>query len=205
MDSHFGHPDLAADKRRCRAAAIEVRARAHNVAGTTAGVRLAEIGLGFLTMGPVVVAGFTPFNDEIDVLPLIARLAGEGWRTALPVVLGRNLPLLFRAWAPGEPTVAGAWSIPVPLATSAEVEPDVLLVPMLAFDGAGFRLGYGGGFYDRTLSALRAVKPVIAVGVAFAAQEVEQVPRGRHDEPLDWILTEEGPKRPAAEMSSSCG
>ena len=146
-------------------------------------------------------------------MPLIARLAGEGWRTALPVVVGRNLPLVFRAWALGEPTMAGRWSIAMPLATAAEVEPDVLLVPMLAFDAAGFRLGYGGGFYDRTLAALRAVKPVIAVGVAFAAQEVAEVPRGRHDEPLDWILTEAGPKRPAAAppaapsaaFSRSCG
>jgi 5-formyltetrahydrofolate cyclo-ligase len=196
--------DMAAAKRRCRKAASEARARAHAEAGATAGPELAGIGLDFLGMEPAIVSGFRPFADEVDVLPLMARLAGTGWRTALPVVVGRDKPLVFRAWAPGEPTVAGAWSIQVPPDSEPEVEPDVLLVPMLAFDGAGFRLGYGGGFYDRTLSRLRAVKPVIAVGVAFAAQEMAQVPREAHDEPLDWILTEHGARRPAATVGP-CG
>lgn len=197
--------DPAAAKRRCRAAAGEARARAQAAAGAAAGPKLAAIGLGFLDMEPATVSGFKPFADEVDVLPLMARLAGEGWRTALPVVAGRDKPLMFRAWAPGEPTVAGAWSIPVPPESAPEVQPDVLLVPMLAFDRGGFRLGYGGGFYDRTLSALRAVKPVIAVGVAFAGQEMAEVPREAHDEPLDWILTEHGPIRPAEPPVSSCG
>ena len=179
------------------------RGRAHALAGATVGPELAAIGLDFLDLEPgLVVSGFTPFLNEIDVLPLMARLAGEGWRTALPVVAGRDRPLVFRAWAPGEPTVAGAWSIPVPPDSAPEVEPDVLLVPMLAFDRSGFRLGYGGGFYDRTLSALRAAKPVVAVGVAFAGQEMAEVPREAHDEPLDWILTEHGPSRP---QGAPCG
>jgi len=170
-----------------------------------AGPKLAAAGLDFLRLEPRTISGFKSFSDEIDVMPLMARLAREGWRTALPVVMGRGRPLMFRAWAPGEPTVAGAWSIPVPLETAPELEPDVLLVPMLAFDGAGFRLGYGGGFYDRTLAALRAKKPVVAVGVAYAAQEVAELPHGFYDEPLDWILTELGAKRPAASLSPSCG
>jgi 5-formyltetrahydrofolate cyclo-ligase len=205
MHNPFPPDELAAAKRRCRTAASEARARAHAAAGATAGVKLAEVGLDFLGMEPAVVSGFMPFADEIDVMPLMARLAGENWCTALPVVVGRDRPLVFRAWAPGEPTVAGAWSIPVPPDSAPEVEPDVLLVPMLAFDGAGYRLGYGGGFYDRSLAALRAVRPVVAVGVAFAGQELAQVPRGPHDEPLDWILTENGPKRPAATSVRSCG
>ncbi|HUF44987.1 MAG TPA: 5-formyltetrahydrofolate cyclo-ligase, partial [Aestuariivirgaceae bacterium] len=127
----------------------------------------------------------------------------------LPVVVARGQPLVFRAWAPGNPTVAGIWSIPVPLESAPELEPDVLIVPMLAFDGEGYRLGYGGGFYDRTLARLRAIKPVVAVGAAFAGQEVAQVPRGPHDEPLDWIVTEHGPKRPAKRPAGtparSCG
>jgi 5-formyltetrahydrofolate cyclo-ligase len=187
-----------AAKRRCRAAASQARARAQGAAGAAAGAMLAAVGLEFLGLKPATVSGFRPFADEIDVLPLMARLAAEGWRTALPVVAGRAKPLVFRAWAPGEPTVAGAWSIPVPPDSAPEVRPDVLLVPMLAFDRAGFRLGYGGGFYDRTLSALRASKPVVAVGVAFAGQEIPEVPREAHDEPLDWILTEHGAIR-------SCG
>jgi 5-formyltetrahydrofolate cyclo-ligase len=194
MHEPLASDDLAADKRRCRVAAAGIRALAHASVGAKAGARLAATGLDFLGHEPRVVSGFKSFADEIDVMPLMARLAGQGWRTALPVVVGRGRPLLFRAWVPGEPTVAGAWSIPVPLDTAAELEPDVLLVPMLAFDGAGYRLGYGGGFYDRTLSGLRAGKPVVAVGVAYAAQEVAEVPRGRHDEPLDWLLTEDGPR-----------
>ena len=194
MHNPLASDDLAADKRRCRVAAAGIRALAHASVGAKAGTRLAATGLDFLGLEPRVVSGFKSFADEIDVMPLMARLAGKGWRTALPVVVGRGRPLLFRAWAPGEPTVAGAMSIPVPLDTAPELEPDVLLVPMLAFDGQGFRLGYGGGFYDRTLAGLRASKPVVAVGVAFAAQEVAKLPRGRHDEPLDWILTEDGPR-----------
>ena len=196
MHTPLPSDDPAAAKRRCRAAAAEARARAQRAAGAAAGPKLAAIGLEFLGLEPATVSGFKPFADEIDVLPLMARLAAEGWRTALPVVMCRSKPLVFRAWAPGEPTVAGAWSIPVPPDSALEVRPDVLLVPMLAFDRAGFRLGYGGGFYDRTLSALRATRPVIAVGVAFADQEMAEVPREAHDEPLDWILTEHGPSRP---------
>jgi 5-formyltetrahydrofolate cyclo-ligase len=199
-------PDLADRKRACRAAALEARARAHALAGATAGAKLAAGGLDFLGLGPgLAVSGFCSFGNEIDVVPLMVRLAGKGWRIALPVVIGRGRPLVFRAWAPGEPTVAGVWSIPVPLESAPEIEPDVLIVPMLAFDAAGYRLGYGGGFYDRTLSRLRAIKPVVAVGVAFAGQEVAHVPHGDHDEPLDWILTENGASRPAAGSVRTCG
>jgi 5-formyltetrahydrofolate cyclo-ligase len=196
MHSPLPPDDPAAAKRRCRAIAAEARARAQAAAGAAAGVQLAAIGLGFLGLEPATVSGFKPFADEIDVLPLMARLAAEGWRTALPVVVGRARPLVFRAWSPGEPTFPGVWSIPVPPESAPEVRPDVLLVPMLAFDRSGFRLGYGGGFYDRTLSALRASKPIVAVGVAFSGQELPEVPREAHDEPLDWILTEHGPSRP---------
>ena len=108
----------------------------------------------------------------------------------MPVVMGERLPLTFRAWAPGEPTQPGIWNIPVPLETAPELLPDVLLVPMLAFDRQGYRLGYGGGFYDRTLIKLCALKPIIAIGVAYADQEVEEVPRGPHDQLLDYIMTE---------------
>jgi hypothetical protein len=101
--------------------------------------------------------------------------------------------------------VSDVWSIPVPVNSAPEIEPDVLIVPMLAFDSAGYRLGYGGGVYDRTLGRLRATKPVVAVDAAFAGQEVAHVPRGCHDEPLDWILTEHGAKRPVAGLGRSCG
>jgi 5-formyltetrahydrofolate cyclo-ligase len=189
--------EILAAKRQCRAAALEARARAHAQSALTAPARLQAFGLDFLDVPPgLAVSGFMPFRDEINVLPLFARLAAEGWVTAMPVVVGPGLPLRFRVWAPGDPTVPGPWSIPVPPEDAPEVEPDVVLVPMLAFDKTGHRLGYGGGYYDRSLARLRALKPVIALGVAYAAQAFPEVPVAPYDEPLDWILTEEGPMRP---------
>lgn len=136
------------------------------------------------------VSAFFPYLDEIDTRPLLGKLAGEGWTTALPIVIKLGEPLKFRRWLPGEPTVPGKWDIPRPPDSSPEVEPDVLLVPLLAFDRAGYRLGYGGGFYDRTLALLRARKKIVAIGVAYAAQEVDAVPHDGHDQPLDFVMTE---------------
>jgi 5-formyltetrahydrofolate cyclo-ligase len=137
-----------------------------------------------------VVSGFFPYQSEIDVRTLLGKLAGEGWTTCLPVVVAKDQPLIFRRWYPGELTVSGKWGIAVPAPESPELEPDVLLVPMLAFDRTGYRLGYGGGFYDRTLAKLRAVKPIIAIGVAYAAQEMPEVPHDHTDQRLDYIMTE---------------
>lgn len=190
-------PDLVALKKQARADAAGRRARAHAEAAASAGLALAQGGLAFAGVPPgATVAGFLACRTEIDVVPLMARLVGEGASTALPVVAGKGRPLVFRRWRPGEPLEAAHFGIEVPPATADEVEPDVLLVPMLAFDRQGYRLGYGGGFYDRTLERLRAKKPVIAIGVAFAGQEVDEVVRGPHDQPLDVILTERGVIRP---------
>ena len=136
------------------------------------------------------ISGFHPYQSEIDVRPLLGMLAGQGWTTALPVIMAKGQPLEFRRWLPGEPTSPGHWGILRPSDDAPVVEPDVLLVPMLAFDRKGFRLGYGGGYYDRTLEKLRALKKATAIGVAYAAQEVDAVPRGPHDQPLDFIMTE---------------
>jgi len=188
--------DLADDKRRARSEAAKRRAAAHPLLHEAAGPALAERGLPFVREARhQIVSGFFPYKSEISLLPLLARLHGEGWVTAMPVVVGEGLPLVFRAWAPGEATVPGIWDIPVPLDTAQEVLPDVLLVPMLAFDRQGYRLGYGGGFYDRTLEKLRKLKEVTAIGVAYAAQEMAEVPRGPHDQPLDWIMTEKATTR----------
>ncbi len=194
---HQATPASLSDKKKeARKVAAVVRQKAHQADLGGAGAALAMLGLDFLNLAPgAVVSGFLPYQSEIDVKPLLARLAAAGFLTALPVVTGRNQPLLFRLWRPGEPTEAGAWNIPVPLDTAATTVPDVLLVPMLAFDSGGYQLGYGGGFYDRTLERLRSERPVIAVGVAYAEQEVHHVPRDAHDQPLDWILTEMGARK----------
>jgi 5-formyltetrahydrofolate cyclo-ligase len=130
---------------------------------------------------------------EIAPAALLARLAGEGHGTCLPVVTPLGNPLIFRMWQPGDELVARVWGILEPADTAPVVEPDVLLVPLLAFDRHGGRLGYGGGYYDRTIARLRSVKSVIIIGLAFGAQELEQVPCDVHDERLDWVLTEDGP------------
>jgi 5-formyltetrahydrofolate cyclo-ligase len=137
-----------------------------------------------------IVSGFMPLKSEINPLPLMRKLAETGARLALPVVAGRRKPLTMRAWAWGEPLVPGVWGIREPSPQAPQVDPNILLVPLLAFDRSGYRIGYGAGYYDLTLTQLRAKKPIAAVGIAFAAQEVETVPRTPFDARLDLVLTE---------------
>ncbi len=139
-----------------------------------------------------IVSGYMPLKSEINPLPLMRKLADAGASFALPVVAGRGKPLIMRAWIWGEPLIAGVWGIREPPPAAPEVDPDILLVPLLAFDRAGYRIGYGAGYYDLTLAHLRAKKPITAVGLAFAAQEIETVPRTAFDAPLDLVLTEAG-------------
>jgi 5-formyltetrahydrofolate cyclo-ligase len=142
-----------------------------------------------------VVSAFASMPDELNVWPLLRRLHGAGVPLALPVVVAKGQPLVFRAWTPGDAMDKGVWDIPEPKADKAAVEPDILLVPLLAFDAHGGRLGYGGGFYDRTLAGLRARKPVTAVGLAYDEQRVDAVPHLDYDQRLDWVLTPSGPIR----------
>jgi len=134
-----------------------------------------------------VVSVFLPILDEPDTLPLIASLCENNIRTALPVTGPRAQPLRFLAW-----TVHGRFGTREPAPTASEILPDVLFVPLAAFDRGGFRLGYGAGYYDSTLAALRRSKPVLAVGVGFSVQEVDAVPTEPHDERLDAVVTEHG-------------
>ncbi len=137
-----------------------------------------------------VVSGFMPLKSEISPLPLMQRLAEQGARLALPRIVGRGQPLSMREWGFGAPLDRGQWGIREPKPRAPEVDPDILLVPLLAFDRAGYRIGYGAGYYDMTISRLRRVKPVTAVGIAFAAQEVAKVPMTERDARLDLVLTE---------------
>lgn len=135
-----------------------------------------------------VVAGYWPMGDEMDVRPLLDALAERGNVLALPVTPPRGRPLLFRRWQPGEALRPGPLGTAFP-AEGDEVRPDWLLVPLLAFDRAGRRLGYGGGYYDRTLAALPSA---VAIGCAHAVQEMPEVPAGSHDVRLAWVATEAG-------------
>ncbi|WP_395697878.1 5-formyltetrahydrofolate cyclo-ligase [Methylocella sp.] len=139
---------------------------------------------------PGVVSAYFSLRDEASTALLLERLAADGARTALPITGRRGTPLVFRLWRPGDPLVEGKMGIAEPAPEAPEVAPDLLFVPLAAFDRAGHRIGYGAGFYDRTLAGLRAVKPIVAVGVAYASQEAAKIPHEDHDEPLDFVLTE---------------
>jgi 5-formyltetrahydrofolate cyclo-ligase len=138
----------------------------------------------------VIVSGFMPLKSEISPLPLMRKLAEEGARLALPAIADRGKALIMRAWEFGAPLDRGQWGIREPTPAAAEVEPDILLVPLLAFDRAGHRIGYGAGYYDLTITQLRARRAVVAVGLAFAIQEVAAVPATPRDARLDLVLTE---------------
>lgn len=138
----------------------------------------------------VVVSGYSPLKFEISPLPLLRRCADAGAKLALPVVQGRGTPLIMRAWAFGQTLGSGVWGIREPKPEAPEVFPDILIVPLLLFDRAGYRLGYGAGYYDMTITRLRAMKPVTAIGIAFAAQEIAEVPTTPRDARLDLVLTE---------------
>jgi len=184
--------DIAAEKKRLRALALGRRA------GMGAGVREAAsrvaAGHALAALGPVAgrtVAAFAPFRDEIDTAPLTTALRRAGARLALPVIVGRGHPLIFRLWdAAASLTPAGAYGIPEPGPEAPEVIPDVVLVPLAAFDRRGYRIGYGAGFYDRTLHLLRQNNTILTLGFAFACQEVEAVPIESHDEAVDMMITE---------------
>ena len=186
--------DIAAEKSAMRALARKRRAAACERHGGGAAHAMAQHGLDVLAPATgAAISGFSAINDEIDPLPLLLRLHAQGHLLALPAMQGKGRPLLFRAWQPGDQMAPAVWGISEPLATRAVMAPDIVLVPLLAFDAAGFRLGYGGGFYDRTLAQLRALKPVVAVGIGYDEQRVDAVPHLDYDQPLDWVLTPSGP------------
>lgn len=145
-----------------------------------------------------VVSGYWPLGDEIDPRPLMAALAGRGHPLALPAIRAACQPLDFRTWRPGDALRPAGFGTQEPLAEAPMVQPEVLLVPLLAFDAAGYRLGYGGGFYDRSLALARRAGDILAVGLAFAAQQVAAVPREATDQRLDLVATERGLITPAA-------
>ncbi|MBN8955887.1 MAG: 5-formyltetrahydrofolate cyclo-ligase [Rhizobiales bacterium] len=137
-----------------------------------------------------IVSGFSPIRTEINPLPLMRRCAEQGAILALPAIAGRGRPLAMRVWEKDVPLVRGQWGIREPRAEAPEVIPDIMIVPLATFDRRGNRIGYGAGYYDMTIAAARAHKPAVAIGLAFATQESEDVPAFPHDQPLDFVLTE---------------
>lgn len=138
----------------------------------------------------LTISVYYPMKDELDTEPLVAALIERGMAIALPVVETKKAPLVFRRYAPGDELGPGSYGELVPNKSAAAVTPDILVVPLLGFTRAGARLGYGGGYYDRTLKSLRKSHKILAVGYAYGAQEVDALPLTPLDQPLDWIVTE---------------
>src|SRR5215471_7629181 len=188
-DSDQSPEQLKATLRRTAMAHRDVLTPAERMLAASA---IAERELPLEVTPGTVVSGFSPLKSEISPLPLLRRLADAGASLALPVVVGRGQPLVMRAWSFGAPLVSGVWGIREPPADAPELFPDILIVPLLAFDRRGHRIGYGAGYYDMTISGLRAMKPVLAIGLAFAVQEIAAVPATPRDARLDLVLTERG-------------
>ncbi len=185
-----GAADLAASKRALRRSARAARAAAAAAGQQVPAALCAQFLSAFAPEPGTVVSGYWPMADEIDLRPLLRALGEAGCRLALPVLAGAGLPLEFRAWAPGDTLLPAALGTQEPLPDKPLLEPQMLLVPLLAFDGEGYRLGYGGGFYDRSLALLRGRSDILAVGLAYAAQQVAAVPHDGNDQRLDAVVTE---------------
>jgi len=173
-----------------RAAALAARDALTLEQRAAAARAVAERGLPIEITRGMIVSGYSPIRSEIDPAPLMRALAVEGAQLALPAVMARGKSLAFRAWSPSDRLMLGPLGILEPSPAATELIPDIMLVPLAAFDRAGHRIGYGAGHYDYTLAHLRKLKHIIAVGLAFAAQEIEAVPALSHDVALDYVLTE---------------
>ena len=173
-----------------RAAALAARDALSEQGRAAAAQAVAARGLPIEIARGAVVSGYSPIRSEIDPIPLMRTLAAKGARLALPAVMARGKSLAFRAWSPDDRLMLGPLGILEPSPAATEVVPDSMLVPLAAFDRLGHRIGYGAGHYDYTLAHLRKAKAITAIGVAFAAQEIETVPALSHDVALDYVLTE---------------
>ena len=173
-----------------RAAALAKREALSDEQRAAAAQAMAMRGLPFTIEPGMVVSGYSPIRSEIDPAPLMRKLAGQGAKLALPAVLSRGKSLAFRAWSPDDRLMLGPLGIPEPSTAAQELVPDIMLVPLAAFDRQGHRIGYGAGHYDYTLAHLRKTKTITAVGAAFAVQEIKAIPALPHDVALDYVLTE---------------
>src|SRR5258705_7090732 len=173
-----------------RAAALAKRDALSDEDRAAAAEAMATRKLPFEIAPGMIVSGYSPIRNEIDPVPLMRKLAAQGAKLALPAVMARGKSLAFRAWSPDDRLMLGALGIPEPSPAAAEVIPDIMLVPLAAFDRQGHRIGYGAGHYDYTFAHLRKSKAVMGIGLAFAVQEIETVPALSHDVALDYVLTE---------------
>ena len=183
-------PPTDQSKADLRAAALAARDALSGEHRAAAAQAIAGRGLPFEITHGAVVAGYSPIRSEVDPAPLMRKLAAQGAQLALPVITARGQSLRFRVWSADDRLLQGPLGILEPSPAAAEITPDIVLVPLAAFDRAGHRIGYGAGHYDRTLAQLHKSKGFTAIGLAFAAQQVKTVPALQHDVALDYVLTE---------------
>jgi 5-formyltetrahydrofolate cyclo-ligase len=183
----MSNPPSKADLRTAALAKRDALSGEHRAAAAQA---VAARGLPVDIKPGTVIAGYSAIRSEIDPMPLMRELAARGAHLALPVIAARGQSLRFRAWFPGDRLQQGPLGILEPSPAATEVVPGIVLVPLAAFDRSGHRIGYGAGHYDRTLAQLHKAKGFAAIGLAFAAQEVQTVPALQHDVALDYVLTE---------------
>jgi 5-formyltetrahydrofolate cyclo-ligase len=177
-------------KAELRAIALAKRDALSDEQRAAAAAAVAKRGLPFDIAPGMIVSGYSPIRSEIDPAPLMRKLAEQGVKLALPAVMARGKSLAFRAWSPDDRLMMGPLGILEPSPAAAELVPDIMLVPLAAFDPLGHRIGYGAGHYDYTLAHLRKMKAITAVGIGFAAQQIKAVPALPHDVALDYVLTE---------------
>ena len=182
-------PNSGHEKASLRAAALAARDALSAKQRAAAAQAMAARGLPVKIAPGTIVSGYSPIRSEIDPAPLMRKLVAQGAQLALPAIMARGKSLAFRAWSPDDRLMLGPLGILEPSPAAAEMIPDIMLVPLAAFDRLGHRIGYGAGHYDHTLAHLRKVRPV-AIGLAFAAQEIEAIPVMQHDVSLDFVLTE---------------
>ncbi len=184
------NPTNAACKTKLRAAAMALRDAISPAERMAAAEAIGTEGLQVELKPGLVISAYAPIRSELSPLPLLRGCAAAGAKLALPVVVGRGQPLVMKEWRLGAPVKRGVWGITEPADDAAEVFPDIVIVPLLAFDRRGHRIGYGAGYYDMTIARLRTMKQVTAIGIALAAQEIPEVPATPRDARLDRVLTE---------------
>ncbi len=180
----------SSSKAELRAIALAKRDALSDEQRAAAAAAIAKRNLPFEIAPGMIVSGYSPIRSEIDPAPLMRKLAEQGVKLALPAVMARGKSLAFRAWSPDDRLMMGPLGILEPSPAAAEVVPDIMLVPLAAFDPLGHRIGYGAGHYDYTLAHLRKMKAITAIGIGFAAQQIKAVPALPHDVALDYVLTE---------------
>ncbi len=190
-------PEIRRWRKETRAALIERRMQISADERVARSLRISEALRSVLSSASDKLIGFYwPFRGEFDARPILTEECSQGMRLALPVVVEKGQPLQFRPWSPGTRMTRGVWNIPIP-ADDEAVEPDVLIAPLVGFDPAGYRLGYGGGFYDRTIAS-KAVKPFV-IGIGFEIARLPTIHPQPHDIPMDVIVTDtDAWSRPAA-------